>query len=159
MPRPPAQLPTLTNTEILDVERWAMQGAGETVIATLLGMPLAMFRAVTAADERVAEAMMLGRARGIEKVGASLFTAATSGRDTGAARFFLERVGGEHWTPPRAAPPVIIIQSDPPPADKMIADMQRRFARQSALLDGRDFDAEEQAAPGAASGSASEQNQ
>ena len=138
-------LPVLTNVQMLEIETLAMRGLPIETISVLLRLDLATFRRRAESDPRGSEALLLGRNRGVAAVAKSLYEAAISGRDTGAARFFLERVAGGQWAPPRVNPPVVVIESRSKPAaeaEAMQLTMEKRFERQRLLREGRDIDAD-----------------
>ena len=91
-PQPPA-LPLLSAYDLIRVEGWARQGIDTITIASLLGLTRQEFEARAKTDARIYESLTYGRAKGIAAVAKSLFGSATSGRDSGAARFYLERIG------------------------------------------------------------------
>jgi hypothetical protein len=133
----------LTVVEILKIEELAMRGLGHDNIAVLLGLSPEGFHRIAGKDPRVSEAMLIGRNKGIAAVSKTLLESAISGRDTGAARFYLERVAGGTWAPPRASPPMVVIESkpyDPNEWATRVEHMERRFERQRLLLEGKDID-------------------
>jgi hypothetical protein len=73
----------LTNMQILEIETLSMHGCGVDTIAYHLGMTPGAFRDLADADERIRDAMLIGRHRGIAQVAKSLFASATSGKDSG----------------------------------------------------------------------------
>ena len=133
-PKPPS-LPRLDVETLLRIESWSRRGLDTRTIGTLLGLSHGDFDAMARHDTRIYASLEYGRATGIRDVADSLLKSATSGRDAGAARFFLERIGAGPWAPPRAAgPTTITVYAAPVEIDQ--ADMDRRFDRQRRLLEG-----------------------
>jgi hypothetical protein len=132
----------LRTSDLLRIEAWAMQGLSADNIAVLLAMSPMTFHELTEADPRVRESMLYGRTKGIEAVSQSLFGSAISGKDAGAARWWLERLGGGEFRPPKAVPVIIVEAAKPNPAKELeCADrIDRMMQRQRLLVSGRDID-------------------
>ena len=138
-PQPLAPLPMLSVVQLLDVERWARQGLNAQTIATLLGMTPQQFEAMARHDSRIYECMEHGRATGIRDVSHAMLKSARSGSDSGAARFYLERIGGANWMPQRALSPTVTVfvsAPDPEAEAAQVARINAGFARQRKLIDG-----------------------
>lgn len=130
----------LQNTDLLQIEIWASQGLGADNIAILLGLAPADFRELAAEDPRINQSLLYGRNRGIQQVSQALFGSATSGRDSGASRFYLERLGPAEFRPPRAAPIILVEAAKPSPQDEArVIEMELRFERQRLLASGLDI--------------------
>ena len=135
----------LTNAQILEVEALSMHGCGADTIACHLGLTPGAFRDLADEDERIQDAMLMGRHRGIAAVAKSLFASATSGKDSGAARFIMERIGPAEFKPPRAGPPVIVVEMpkvDPARELERADRIDRMMQRQRLLVSGHDIDAD-----------------
>jgi hypothetical protein len=144
--KPP--LPVVRRLEISDlvrIEGWSMQGLAMENIAVLLGLSSpAAFHALAEQDPRINASLLHGRNRGIELVSKALFGAATSGKDSSASKWYLERLGPLEFRPPRGAPIVIVeaARPDPDREAEHITRIGRMAERQRLLVSGRDFDAE-----------------
>jgi hypothetical protein len=138
MPR--ASVPKLSNIDLLRIECLARRGPSWNTIATLEGLSLAQSAMLLETDPRLCEVIDYGRATGIRDAADALLEAATKGGDVSVAKFWLERVAGGSWSPPRAAPPTITVHASTPlSAEKMQRmqnDMEARFERQRRLIDG-----------------------
>ncbi len=135
MGRPRKVVPELLVSDLLTIESLARHGMPVSMIATALGMSWQDFQAAMLTDPRLVESIEYGRMDGARRVSKSLFGAAESGTDTAASRFYLERIVGDRWAPPRAAgPQVTVVHAPLAPID--VDAMTRRFERQSRLLDG-----------------------
>jgi hypothetical protein len=132
----------LENSDLLRIEQLSAQGLSHDVIATLMGMSPSEFWALSETDLRIGASLTYGRCRGIEAVSNALFRAAASGADTGAGRFYLERLGPSEFRPPRIAGPQVVIHNGPIGHVDM-DKMEQRFARQRALVDGTADDLKE----------------
>jgi hypothetical protein len=134
MPPAPTTSQAFSIRDLLEIERLSRQGLNADTIAGALKLTPAAFHAACNADPRAYDSMIYGRTRGIDAVSKTLYGAASSGKDSSASRFYLERVAGANFAPPRVSSPTIIISPSNYQPDR--ADMCRRFARQSLLLDG-----------------------
>jgi hypothetical protein len=129
----PAPARKLTIAELLQLEQFSAQGLGPNEIAILLGMTPQQFMASAEADEAIYKSLLFGRTNGIARVSRALFNAATSGNDTGAARFYLERLGDAVWRAPKQNSPVVVIGASTVQIDTGV--LAQRFERQRALQD------------------------
>ena len=136
MARQPTPLPL--PTEILRIEHYAKTGLTADHIAVLLGYTPEEFAILIKRDPRITEALLIGRTRGIAAVADALFKSAKSGTDTGAARFYLERIGGGPFQAPKASPLIVVapVQIDAIADRARVQEMERRFQRQRRLVDG-----------------------
>lgn len=137
MARPPASPPReMTVTDLLQIETWARHGLDLDTIATLLHLTRAEFQAAAKHDVRTYECYIHGRASGGEEIAKVLYTSAKSGRDTAAAKLYLERIIGANWAKPHTTSPTITLITPYVPANIDQDAMAARFARQRRLIDG-----------------------
>jgi hypothetical protein len=112
-------------SDLLKAEGFARCGLSTDHIAVLLDYDRETFLQMSKRDHRIFEALERGRALGT---------------DTGAAKFFLERIASGQFAAPRQAPPTIIVHAAPNSREddaKQIDHMAKRFERQRALIDGK----------------------
>ena len=130
-------------SDLLKAEGLARCGLSTDHIAVLLDYDRETFLQMSKRDHRIFEALERGRTLGIAEVARALHQSARSGTDTGAAKFFLERIASGQFAPPRQAPPTIIVHAAPNSREddaKQIDHMAKRFERQRALIDGKVID-------------------
>jgi hypothetical protein len=126
--------------ELLKIETWARHGLSETEIRILLQCSPEGWKARLKLDGLAFyNSLEFGNTVGIAEVAAALHKSARSGTDTGAARFAMERRARGTWLPPSATGPTLTVFAVPW-AQLDLDDIDRRLARQSALLDGRTID-------------------
>ena len=127
----------LSLPQLFEIERMSAQGMRLDEIAQRLAIPLDVFEVCMQGSTQIRDAYLAGQARGKDIMSGTIFKAGQSG-DVGAAKFWLERVGGEQWKPKPAGPAVVVHTG--PMVQLDMVDIDRRLARQSALLDGRTID-------------------
>ena len=127
--------------DLLRIEALAMQGLSVENISTLLGLAPSALREMSETDQRIGASLLFGRTKGIELVSQSLFGSAISGKDASAARWWLERLAGGEFRPPRQTPVILIQPARPTSQDEArILEMEMRWERQRRLASGRDID-------------------
>lgn len=129
----------LSMPQLFEIERMSAQGMRLDEIAVRLAIPLDVFETCMQGSTQIRDAYLAGQARGKDIMSGTIFKAGTAG-DVGAAKFWLERVGGEQWKPKATGPAVVV--NTGPMIQLDMDDIDRRLARQSALLDGRTIEGE-----------------
>jgi hypothetical protein len=118
--------------QVFEIERMASQGLNLDTIAARLGIPLDVWSKMIAMSPEIADAYRAGSARGQDVISRAAYKGAEAG-DASLIKYYLDRFGGPQFRP--AQQPAVVINSGP-----MIqldeAAMDRRFARQRALIDG-----------------------
>ena len=127
----------LSLPQLFEIERMAAQGMRLDRIAQRLAIPLDVFEVCMQGSTQIRDAYIAGQARGEDIASGTIFTQMKAG-DVGASKYWLDRVGGEQWKPKPAGPAVVVHTG--PMVQLDMVDIDRRLARQSALLDGRTID-------------------
>jgi hypothetical protein len=138
-----------TIRDLINAGDYARQGVNaDQIRILLLYTPDDWVARLRADGERMYDSITLGATQGIAEVAKALHVSAISGRDSGAARFSLERRARGWWLPPSAAAGPTVTIHTRPLVQLDMADIDRRFARQTAILDGRAIDVEQEGAAG-----------
>jgi hypothetical protein len=130
----------LTMPQLFEIERMSAQGMRLEKIAQRLAIPLDVFEQCMHGSNQILDAYIAGRSRGEDIASGTILNESRNG-DVAASKYWLERVGDEQWKPKAPAAPSVVVNTGPVYQPDM-AEVDRRFARQSALLDGRTIDVE-----------------
>lgn len=135
-PREPRVIATLNREQLETLRRCAAAGVSLDVSAGVMKMPVSQLGDILHVDKQARSIWIESRAAAVLEVAESLRASAVSGRDSGAARFFLERIGGEQWRPPRTAVAIAVV---PEPLDVekdrlALEAVETRLQRQKLLV-------------------------
>ena len=118
--------------QIMEIERMASQGMSLDQIGARLRIKPDVWDYLIEINPEIANAYRNGAVRGIDLITAAAFRAAQN--DPGMMRFYLERLAGPQFSK-KQEDPAVIVQTGPIVQIDQDA-MERRFARQRALVDG-----------------------
>lgn len=100
----------LTFDQLWEIERMAAQGMNLLQIGTRLHIPIPIWEGMCQANAQVAEAYQAGLARGVDLASGAIFHGFKNG-DIGAAKYYLDRLGGPQFVPPKSQQPAVIVQT------------------------------------------------
>lgn len=112
---PPGTLPmpaaSLNVSQLYEVERMAAQGMNLAQIGIRLRIPADVWAQYIAQNAQLDEAYQAGLARGVDIASGTILRGAEAG-DIGAARYYLDRLGGPQFKPPQQQQgPSVVVQT------------------------------------------------
>jgi hypothetical protein len=125
-------LAQLSPYQIIEIERMSTQGLDLDTIGARLRIPLDVWNQLIKINPDIAEAYRAGVARGRDTISQAAYNGAKAGEPS-LIRFYLERQGGPNFK--KQEGPQVVVHAGPV-ASIDVGDIDRRFARQRALLDG-----------------------
>lgn len=142
---PPAEQPVapsawLSVAQLWEVERMASQGMSLAQIGVRLRFSDDVWADYIAHNPQVQEAYTSGAVRGVDEISATLYSTAKGG-EVSAMRYYLDRLGGPQFAPPKPSAPTVIVQNGTAVTidQRSVPDA---FDKQQALLESEAVDLE-----------------
>lgn len=132
---PVSPLARLSVSQLYEVERMAAQGMNLAQIGVRLRVSEDVWQQYIAYNPDLVEAFQAGAVRGVDVASKSMFGAVEKG-DVGAARYYLDRLGGPQFAPKPQGPAVVVNNGTVNINPDSVSDA---MDRQRKLLDG-DFE-------------------
>jgi hypothetical protein len=123
----------LSTNQLYEIERMAAQGMSLAQIGVRMRFTDAVWADYIRHNSDVHTAYQAGAVRGVDEMSGRLYANGLAG-DTGAIRYYLDRLGGTQFAPPKPAAPTIVVQNGTSVTIDQ-GSVPAAFDRQQALLE------------------------